>query len=85
MQQNYALVVGLVEKVVVTDLVEDALRMNSDALARHDVQVVREYEPQTPQITVERHKVSQILVNLVRNAEYACDESGRKDRQITSV
>ncbi len=78
MQQNYAQVVGVAETVTVTDLVEDALRMNSDALARHDVQVVREYDPHIPEIMVEKHKVLQILVNLIRNAKYACDESGAK-------
>jgi signal transduction histidine kinase len=31
---------------------------------------------------VEKHKVLQILVNLIRNAKYACDESGRKDKQM---
>ncbi len=25
----------------------------------------------------------QILVNLIRNAKYACDDSGREDKQIT--
>ena len=28
-------------------------------------------------MNVEKHKILQILVNLVRNAKYACDESGR--------
>jgi C4-dicarboxylate-specific signal transduction histidine kinase len=32
---------------------------------------------------VEKHKVLQILVNLIRNAKYACDNSGREDKQIT--
>jgi signal transduction histidine kinase len=27
--------------------------------------------------------VLQILVNLVRNAKYACDDSGRSDKQVT--
>jgi len=36
-----------------------------------------------PPITVEKHKVLQILVNLIRNAKHACDESGRKDKQVT--
>jgi signal transduction histidine kinase len=31
---------------------------------------------------VDRHKVLQILVNLIRNAKYACDESGRNDKQV---
>src|SRR4029077_12877697 len=29
------------------------------------------------------HKILQILVNLVRNAKYACDESGRADKRLT--
>jgi hypothetical protein len=30
----------------------------------------------------DKHKVLQILINLVRNAKYACDESGRSDKQL---
>src|SRR6185369_8121635 len=29
------------------------------------------------------HKVMQILVNLLRNATHACNESGRENKQIT--
>ena len=83
MQQSYAKVLGLAETVRVTDLVEDALRMNAGALVRHDVRLLREYDPELPHITVERHKVLQVLVNLIRNAKYACDESGRADRRLT--
>jgi signal transduction histidine kinase len=32
---------------------------------------------------LDKHKVLQILINLLRNAKYACDESGRPDKQIT--
>jgi signal transduction histidine kinase len=81
MQQNYARVSGVTETVNVADLVEDALRMNAGALARHEIALVREYAG-VPTITVEKHKVLQILVNVIRNAKYACDESGRKDKQI---
>ena len=42
----------------------------------------REFTP-LPPITVDKHKVLQILVNLIRNAKYACDESGRSDKLIT--
>jgi PAS domain S-box-containing protein len=82
MQQNYSKSSGVPEKVAVTDLVEDAVRMNTGAMERHQVKVVREYS-ETPQISVEKHKVLQILVNLIRNAKYACDDSGRNDKQIT--
>jgi ligand-binding sensor domain-containing protein/signal transduction histidine kinase len=81
MQQNYAKISGVTETVSVTDLVEDALRMNAGALVRHDVQIVREYAD-APMVTLEKHHVLQILVNLIRNAKYACDESGRNDKQL---
>lgn len=82
MQQSYAKTSGVVETVSLVDLVEDALRMNAGSLARHEVQVVRDYQGR-PVVTVEHNKVLQILVNLVRNAKYACDESGRLDKTIT--
>ena len=82
MQQNYSKISGLTESFSVVDLVEDAIRMNNAALVRHDVQLVREYS-ETPPVLVEKHKVLQILVNLIRNSKYALDESGRPDRQVT--
>jgi signal transduction histidine kinase len=82
MQQSYAKVSGLTEIVKVPELVEDALRLNAGALGRHNVQLVREYDPHVPEINVEKHKVLQILVNLIRNANNACDESGREDKRL---
>jgi len=82
MQQSYAKTSGVVETLSVPDLVEDALRMNAGSLARHDVDVIREYDGR-PVVTVEKNKVLQILVNFIRNAKYACDESGRIDKKIT--
>jgi PAS domain S-box-containing protein len=84
MQQSYAKLCGVTETVEVADLVEDSLRLNAGAFARHGVVLRREFA-QVPPITVDKHKVLQILVNLVRNAKYACDESGRTDKLITLV
>jgi C4-dicarboxylate-specific signal transduction histidine kinase len=82
MQQNYAKVAGVKEIVNVVDLVEDSLRMNAGALTRHRVEVVRDFQTR-PTINIDKHKVLQILVNLVRNAKYACEESQRPDRLVT--
>jgi len=82
MQQSYARISGIVETVKISDLVEDALRLNLGALQRHGVNVIREYED-VPVIDVEKHKILQILVNLVRNAKYACDESSHTDKLMT--
>jgi signal transduction histidine kinase len=55
--------------------------MNAGALARHEVALVREYSDQST-VSIDKHKVLQILVNLIRNAKYACDDSERKDKEI---
>jgi signal transduction histidine kinase len=81
MQQSYAKLCGVTETVAVAALVDDCLRMNTGALARHGVAVRREIADVEP-ITVDKHKVLPIMVNLVRNAKYACDESGRPDRLV---
>jgi PAS domain S-box-containing protein len=81
-QQNYAKICGVTELVPLTEVVEDALRINAGALSRHGIQVVREYLVQ-PVLKTERHKVMQIVVNLIRNAKYACDDSGRTEKQLT--
>jgi PAS domain S-box-containing protein len=81
MQQSYAKLCGVTETVEVVDLVEDSLRLNAGAFARHGVTLLREFSP-VPPITVDKHKVLQILVNLVRNAKYACDESGKTEKLI---
>ncbi|MBN2562451.1 MAG: PAS domain S-box protein [Phycisphaerae bacterium] len=81
-QQSYAKVSGIVETVAARDLVEDALRMNTAALERHEVRIVRQYAD-VPMLEIEKHKVLQILVNLIRNAKYALDGSPNGDKVLT--
>ena len=82
MQQSYAKVIGVVEMLPPVDLFEDALRMNSSALTRHDIEVVRDFRP-APVVRVERHKVLQILINVIRNAKYALDDGPQVNRRLT--
>ena len=82
MQQNYARVSGMIEPVTVAGLVDDALQINAAGFSRHGVQVIRQYSDVPPAIA-DKHKVLQILVNLVHNAKYALDESGRLDKKLT--
>jgi len=82
-QQGYAKVGGTVEPIVAADLVEMALRMQLSALTRHDVGVHRQYSP-APTVLAEKHKVLQILNNLIRNAKQAMEANldGRKHLTI---
>jgi PAS domain S-box-containing protein len=82
MQQAYATMVGVVEALDPAVLMEDSLRMNSGALVRHDVHVERAFET-VPPVLGEKAKILQILVNLIRNAKYACDEGGTTDKRMT--
>ncbi len=82
MQQSYARLGGVAEPVDAVDLVEDSLRLNYDHFARRGMTLRREFSP-VPAITVDRNKVLQILVNLISNAEHACDESDRPDKLVT--
>jgi signal transduction histidine kinase len=77
MQQNYGRVSGVNETITAEKLMEDALKLNADALARHGIAVARRYG-KVPPITVDKHKVLQILLNLINNAKYACIGGGEK-------
>jgi len=80
-QQNYARVSGIAEVVPPAEFVEYGLRISAVSLDRHGIEVVREFLP-APPVSVERQKVLQILVNLIRNAKEAITESGRPDKRL---
>jgi PAS domain S-box-containing protein len=82
-QQTLAKVGGVSEPVNLAELIEDSLRMNAGALSRHDIKVVKDIAPGLPPVQMDKHKALQILVNLVRNARHACEDSGRPDKRIT--
>ncbi len=82
MQQSYARASGVNESLPLADLIEDALRMNADSCARHHVQIGRDFQA-LPVVTTDKHKLMQILVNLVRNAKHACEDAGGTDKKIT--
>ena len=82
MQQSYARVSGMPEELDVHDLVEDAIRMNAESTTRHNVKVVRDYSGALP-ATVDKHKVLQTLVNLIRNAIDALDAGAPPEKTIT--
>jgi PAS domain S-box-containing protein len=82
MQQSYARVAGVQEPVDIAQLVEDAIQINAAALQRHTIQYRREMEA-LPPLVLDKHKVLQILINLIRNAKYALSESKAVARVLT--
>ena len=82
MQQNYAKVSGVYENLSVSELVEDALRLNIAAFERHHINLVREFEPDMPKVCVDRHKFLQIFINLLRNAKHAMEDGTEGERRM---
>ncbi len=66
-QQSYGKVAGVIERLAAHTLVEDALRLIQPAIERLGLTPVCELQP-VPEVSVDKHKVLQILVNLLKNA-----------------
>lgn len=81
MQQTLARTAGAVEEFAAGEVIEDALRINLAGLHRHEVNLIREYDTAT-RLTTDRHKVLQVLINLISNAKYAVTASGKPDRRV---
>jgi PAS domain S-box-containing protein len=82
MQQENARFVGVVEQVQVPQLLDDALKLHSLSFEKQGIQVRREYA-EVPPVQVDRHKLLQILLNLLSNARHALLDSDRTQKQLT--
>ena len=82
MQQDLAKVTGTRESLAAAELLEEALKIESNVLGRRDLVIHREFDD-VARVTVEKHKVLQILVNLLGNAGQACRQTGTGVNQLT--
>jgi two-component system sensor kinase FixL len=80
-QQEHARSAGIFEEVAVAQLINDALRLQGRSFEELGIQVQTEYAP-VPMVLVDRHKLLQVLINLLSNARHALVESNRPDKQI---
>lgn len=80
-QQGYATTAGIVEGTSIEKLVEDALAISRSGLEREEV-CVHQHFSSLPEVFTDRHKILQIVLNLVRNARDATRASGREHKEI---
>ncbi|MFY0579454.1 sensor histidine kinase [Cystobacter fuscus] len=80
-QQTYAKTPLLTEECDLAQLVDDTLRIQYTSLQRHGVTLTREFAL-LPRVQLDKHKVMQILVNLVANAKYAMDAMPEQHRHL---
>jgi NO-binding membrane sensor protein with MHYT domain len=81
-QQSYSGSTTVAEPVRISDLMEDALRMNTASISRHQITVLRDFAD-VPLLLLDRHLVLQILVNLICNAKHAMDGVPDRSHRIT--
>lgn len=81
-QQSYAGANSITEPLYISELLEDALRMNAGALTRHHVTVIKEYS-EVPQVMGDKHRLLLILINLISNAKYAMSDLNNRSREMT--
>ena len=79
-QQTYARRGGVTEAIDVAELLDNAVAIHFADMT--DVSVRREYEPLAP-LTIDRHKLIQILGNLLSNARHALKDHADARRQLT--
>jgi PAS domain S-box-containing protein len=79
MQQKHARSAGTVEQVAVPQLIDEALRLHAVSFERLAIRIERDYAD-VPLVFVDRHKLLQILINLLSNARHALVDSGQQDK-----
>ncbi len=81
-QQNYAGVAGVQETVVMRELVQDAVKLLDASFERHHIDFKVEEPKRLPPVEIEKHRVLQIMINLLKNARDSVRDSGRQERII---
>jgi len=81
MQQSYAKVAGIEITTSLADLVDNAIQINTAAIDRHGINLVRDFDD-LPPVSIDKQKVLQILVNLISNAKYAMVKNEADDKNM---
>ena len=80
-QQSYARVSGVEITTSLFELVENAIQINSAAIGRHGIHLVRDFTDLAP-VSIDKQKVLQILVNLISNSKYAMVQNEMDNKNL---
>jgi signal transduction histidine kinase len=81
MQQSYARPYGVHEPIDLGALIDDALQLGEPSFVRHGIEVVKDYGA-APPLRTDRHKVLQIVINLISNARHALKDRPEPPHQL---
>ena len=83
MQQRHARGSSVLEWVAVPSVLDEALRPHAVSFEALGIHLRRDYGPHLPRVLVDRHKLVQILDNLLSNARHALVERGHEGKNLT--
>ncbi|RDH85243.1 MAG: hypothetical protein DIZ80_02165 [endosymbiont of Galathealinum brachiosum] len=81
MQQSYAGNIGVIEKIKTGDIANDAIDINLSSINNSGINLSKYYDTDY-EISIDKHKLIQILVNLISNAKHAVMNGGKSDKNI---
>jgi signal transduction histidine kinase len=81
-QNAFSSSLGVVEKVAIADIIEDALTLNKTAYERAQVEIIRDFCSLKP-VVIDRVKLLQIVVNLIKNSLEALLENKAETKKIS--
>lgn len=82
-QQSIAGTRGVFEKAVLEREIEAAIRICQQAYGgMKSIEIQRDFA-ELPRVVVDKHKLMEILVNLIHNAQQAMDESAAAEKRLT--
>lgn len=79
MQQSIAGTYGVIEKIAITELIEDAINIVLYNLQAEHIKIIREYDELDP-VYIDKSKLLQILINLIKNAKEALLASSNDEK-----
>lgn len=81
-QQDYAGGYGIIEKINIVNLIDDALKIQNQDFNKNHINVIKNHTGITS-ISTNKHKLLQIIVNFISNAKHALMDSSNSEKNIS--
>ncbi len=82
-QQSMAGSSGLMQELEVRDLINDALTASKASLLNHQIEIAINVDQEANKIMSDKHRILQILINLIKNAKDALVEDQTQQPRIS--
>ncbi len=81
-QQSMAKSSGVMQDLAPRDLIHDSITANKGTLANHNIKIVQELDDHLPTLISDKHKILQILINLIKNGKDALVEQNTPNPEL---